>query len=69
MEHEVINTRTKWSQDFHEAKGAKFFIPESSFLNSKSNNYNSLYLNDAVCFQDILDALPASFGSFSNSLR
>lgn len=26
MENEVINTLTKWSQNFHEAKGAKFFL-------------------------------------------
>lgn len=32
MENEVINTPTKWSQDFHEAKGAKFFYSRIKFL-------------------------------------
>lgn len=54
---------------FMKLRGPNFFIPESSFLNRKSNNYNGLYLNDAVCFHGILDALPASFGSFSTSVR
>ena len=72
MENEVINTLTKWSQNFHEAKGAKFFLFQNQvswILNNKSNNYNSFYINDGVCFQGILDALPAAFGSFSNSVR